>query len=59
MTSAGTLSVALPCTVAIAPATPAPRRHRDAATGAMHAEQSVITGPTASPLKRAFPDASG
>ena len=54
ITSAGTLRVALPWTVAMVPATPAPRRQRDAAMGAMHAEQSVITGPTASPLSVPF-----
>ena len=51
ITSAGRLSVADPCTVANVPLTPAPRRHSDAATGAMHAEQSVITGPTARPRR--------
>ena len=56
---AGMFIVAEPCTIAMAPSMPAPRRWNADETGTMHAEHRFITGPIRAPLTvrlKALPD---
>ena len=58
---AGMFIVAEPCTIAMAPSMPPPRRRNADETGTMHAEHRFITGPTSAPFivrLNALPDSN-